>query len=191
MNAWKNNGAAKILNLAGGGNCMEGCLTVDIDPRADAYVDITKPLPFFDNSMDAIFCEEAIEHISKDSGRRMLEECLRVLRPGGVLRITTPDLDYFARRALGEAECDEINDIFYLHAHAYLYTRRELQQTCKQIGFVSLRESSYQDSHSKLGYLDSHADRFGHFAEISQYLETEKPHYTNRGRPSEPTSADK
>lgn len=165
----------RILNLGGGGNCLAGCLTVDIDPRADAYVDITKKLPFPDCSINAIFCEEAIEHIDLKLGLQLLRECFRILKPGGIIRLTTPDLTYFANRVTQSLNCcDQINEVFYGHGHCYLYTQEALQFYCQEIGFTNLKMSFYQDSGSKLGYLDSHADRFNHLPEITQYLEAEK-----------------
>jgi len=40
------------------------------------------------------FSEHVIEHISYPEGAYMLEECFRVLKPGGVLRVGTPDLAF-------------------------------------------------------------------------------------------------
>jgi predicted SAM-dependent methyltransferase len=162
----------RILNLGGGGNCLDGCLTGDIDPRADVYIDVTKKLPFDDNSIDAIFCEEIIEHIDLDLGRALLGECQRILKPQGILRIATPDLDWFASQVANSLQsCHDINSVFYNHDHRYLYTRKSLRHFCEEAGFVNICESIYQDPNSKLGYLDSHADRFNHPPEISQYLE--------------------
>jgi predicted SAM-dependent methyltransferase len=166
----------RIVNLGGGGNCLEGCLTVDISPRADAYVDVTKRLPFTDNSIDAIFCEEVIEHIDLDLGKSLLSECKRILKRNGILRLATPDLDWFASQLTNSLQaCHEINEIFYHHEHRYLYTRKALRYFCEEAGFINIYDSSYQDIDSKLGYLDSHAERFNHPPEISQYLEMRKP----------------
>jgi len=172
---WEATAEHRILNLGGGSNTLDGCLTVDITPRADAYVDITKPLPFADNSIDAIFCEEVIEHVELQLGSQLLKECWRILKPGGVIRLTTPDLNWFASGvSQSTITCDEINEIFYNHGHRYLYTQEALSLNCQEVGFTNLKISKYQDSDSQLGYLDSHADRFSHPPEMSQYLEAQK-----------------
>ena len=166
----------RVLNLGGGSNCLEGCLSVDVTPRADAYVDITRKLPFPDSSVDAIFCEEVIEHIDSHAGRLLLKECWRILKPGGVMRLSTPDLTWFAARVItSPACCDEINEIFYGHDHRYLYTPEALRNCCSEVGFTNIRASTYRDSDSKLGHLDSHAERFNHPPDMSQYLDAEKP----------------
>jgi predicted SAM-dependent methyltransferase len=165
-----------IINLGGGGNCLEGCLTVDVVARSDAYTDITKPLPFLDCSVDAIFCEEAIEHISLEQGKLLLQECFRILKPSGTLRLTTPSLNWFTSHIDDSVDfCSQFNDIFYGHGHQYIYTTQALTLYLKEAGFINVNESYYKDAQSKLGNLDSHADRFSHPPEMSQYLEAQKP----------------
>jgi len=177
LGRWLRTQEVKIVNLGGGSNCMAECLTVDTDPRADAYVDATTPLPFPDSSLDAIFCEEVLEHVDERSASGLLAECFRTLKPARVIRVTTPDLDYFLRRALqGEPGADsELNDVFLNHGHKHLYTRGALAGAFSKVGFTNIRFSSYRDPESKLGYLDSHADRFMHSPDISMYVEAEKP----------------
>jgi predicted SAM-dependent methyltransferase len=172
---WLASAPKRIVNLGGGGNCLEGCLTVDVDPRADSYVDLTKPLPFDDESIDAIFCEEAIEHVTKEEGARLLAECIRVLRRGAVLRLTTPDLDYLAADLGADEGTDAINQMFYEHGHRYLYSRAALMRACELAGFVNLTASTHKDPRSQLGYLDTHAERYGHKPEVAQFLEATKP----------------
>jgi SAM-dependent methyltransferase len=46
-------------------------------------------LPFGDASFDAVICSEVLEHVSDES--RVLEELTRVVRPGGMLILGTPD----------------------------------------------------------------------------------------------------
>ncbi len=49
------------------------------------------PLPYGDASFDIINMMEVIEHIPAELGSRTLGELSRVLRPGGVLLISTPN----------------------------------------------------------------------------------------------------
>lgn len=166
----------RVLNLGGGSHRIVEAFNVDIDPRADAYVDITKPLPFPDAGFPNIFCEEVIEHVDQDHGMAVLRECYRILQPGGVLRITTPDLGYFAEKVLNEDKQGvEINQIFYGHGHRHIYSCEGLSEALLSVGFSAIRFSSYKDNESSLGKYDSHADRFDHPPEISQYCEAMRP----------------
>ena len=50
-------------------------------------------LPFADASFDAVFSHALFEHLSDPV--RAARECLRVLKPGGVIGVVTPDWDGF------------------------------------------------------------------------------------------------
>jgi predicted SAM-dependent methyltransferase len=169
---WKRQDGLKLLNLGGGGNIIEGALTADLDPRADTYMNLAQTLPFADASIDLIFMEEFIEHISKADAAILLGECRRVLKSGGILRIATPDLDWLGTSAAaGTIPCDLVNSTFYGHGHRYIYSRAEMLKAMTQAGFSQARHSTYKDPTSELGFLDSHADRFDHDPLLSQYVE--------------------
>ena len=53
-------------------------------------VDMTKPLPYDDCSFDGILHSEGIEHM--DNQISMLQEFYRILKHGGILIVTTPNL---------------------------------------------------------------------------------------------------
>jgi predicted SAM-dependent methyltransferase len=54
--------------------------------------DLTRPLPFKENSVSVIYGAHVLEHLYLEDAQRLLGECLRVLRPGGVIRLVVPDL---------------------------------------------------------------------------------------------------
>ncbi|MDD5560571.1 MAG: class I SAM-dependent methyltransferase [Candidatus Omnitrophica bacterium] len=53
--------------------------------------DISKPIPFPDNSFDRVFSICTVEHLSSSVRRRMMREVARVLKPGGIVGLT---IDY-------------------------------------------------------------------------------------------------
>ena len=57
-------------------------------------------LPFKDGSVDGCYASHLLEHLPRDGARRLLLECLRVLRSGGVLRLAVPDLEIIAKEYL-------------------------------------------------------------------------------------------
>ncbi len=60
-----------------------------IDPALDLRVEDARALSFADESFDAIACVSVIEHVAGEGDARAMAEMWRVLRPGGVLHLTT------------------------------------------------------------------------------------------------------
>lgn len=87
------------LNLGCGGNVLSGW------ENHDADLDITKDLPYVDNSIDFIFAEHVVEHTTIPDAVRFFMESYRVLKPDGVLRIAVPCADKI-RRGADEAYMD-------------------------------------------------------------------------------------
>lgn len=56
------------------------------------FVDLTKKLPFIDNTFEAVFSSHVFEHLFLDEIERLANEILRIMIPGGVCRISVPDL---------------------------------------------------------------------------------------------------
>lgn len=54
--------------------------------------DLTRPLPFETDGVSAIYGSHVLEHLYQADAQRLLTECKRVLKPGGVIRLIVPDL---------------------------------------------------------------------------------------------------
>lgn len=121
-------------------------------------LDVTEPLPFEDASIDWVYAEHLIEHVSLLDAINWLAEVRRILAPGGLLRITTPDLRGYAAGYLGEDEkffarhrrrlavmrvgppmpdrrAFMVNQIFYLYGHRWIYDHDELRYALTQAGY--------------------------------------------------------
>ncbi|MGE4221029.1 MAG: hypothetical protein AB7G39_16405 [Alphaproteobacteria bacterium] len=84
---------APRLRIGWGAHPREGWLTCDLAATADGIVPLppTGHLPFVDATFEDIALD-ALEHLAFPQARTMLSETARVLRPGGHLRLHTPDL---------------------------------------------------------------------------------------------------
>jgi SAM-dependent methyltransferase len=72
-----------------------GCdYTTDLIAKSDQKIDIVdlnrEPLPFADNRFALVTCIETIEHL--ENYRQVIREIYRVLQPGGVAVISTPNI---------------------------------------------------------------------------------------------------
>lgn len=91
---------------------IENCYSVNFDPsRKVVNIDVTKPLPFLDNTFDFVFCEHMIEHLSLKNAIFMLREVHRILKKDGILRIACPDLEKLVDVYLAKSSPEYINKI--------------------------------------------------------------------------------
>lgn len=58
--------------------------------------DCNAPLPFRDGEFDAVLSREGVEHFENQAG--FVRECARVLRPGGRIVLTTPNVMHVSAR---------------------------------------------------------------------------------------------
>jgi predicted SAM-dependent methyltransferase len=120
-------------------------------------LDVAKPLPFGNGCVDWVYAEHLIEHIPPLVAIGWLSEVRRVLSPGGLLRLTTPDLAKYVqgyldddgffkkhRRRLAmmrvgppmpERRAFMFNQIFYYYGHRWLYDLDELRYVLGRSGF--------------------------------------------------------
>lgn len=87
----------------------------------DAHIfvhDLEKPLPFETGTFDAVYSSHTLEHLHLEDARRLLHECARVLKPGGVCRTLVPDLRPIVLEYAGQYTFDPQRD-----PHAYMLDR--------------------------------------------------------------------
>lgn len=158
----------RCLDLpAGGGVNIDGIRRAGFEPvAADLFpeeaagtgaecvrADFTQPLPFPDESFAAALCSEGIEH--SPSQLHLIREFARVLRPGGTLLVTTPNVLHLRARlaylltghrgftSLPVSEADHVRGISpegtpHFH-HAFLISYFGLRFLLKIAGFGDIR----------------------------------------------------
>lgn len=60
------------------------------------YKDVTK-LEYEDNSVDLVYASHLLEYFDRDEVRYILKEWIRVLKPGGILRLAVPNFEAIAQ----------------------------------------------------------------------------------------------
>jgi len=126
-------------------------------------LDVTAGLPFED--VQFVFAEHFIEHLSFDAAVGLMRECRRVLREDGVLRLSTPNLDWVwashYRKVMTEEEavlaCFAINRAFRGWGHQFLYNETTLRSLLLDAGFGHVVRREYgQSEHQELRGLERH-----------------------------------
>ncbi|MBA3727867.1 MAG: methyltransferase domain-containing protein [Actinobacteria bacterium] len=92
-------------------------------------------LPFEDETFDAVICSEVIEHIARSEVD--LTDMVRVLSPGGMLVLGTPDYGRWTWRAL-EGLYKKVFPQGYATEHINPYTRAELRRIIEGLGLAVL-----------------------------------------------------
>jgi len=160
------------LNIGCGTDYKDGWINIDNNSdnnieKLDLNWDMRNPLPFKDNSADFVFNEHFIEHLTPEESRLIIKDLMRVLKPGGVLRIATPDLRYVVEKYLHleisddptmkkfgldfiKTKAERMNIGFSWWGHKWLYDWEELERRlkevdCKKIKRSVLRKSKYSE----------------------------------------------
>lgn len=148
------------IHLGCGSNYINDWVNIDLDsPVADAHADLRKPLPYANSSVEFIFNEHFLEHISREEGTAFLKECRRVLKRGGVFRVSTPDLRWLVTQYVGgkldewknvgwmpETSCRLLNEGMRLWGHQFVYDLPELRGALQEAGFSDIRQVHYRES---------------------------------------------
>jgi SAM-dependent methyltransferase len=123
---------------------------------------LLKPLPWDDNSINAVYTSHTLEHFDREGGLRLLRECHRVLMPGGTIRIIVPDLrayvasyaegkigaEYFVEalglaHGRGQGFARDFFSFFIGFPHRCMYDAESLNRILINIGFVSAPRAGF------------------------------------------------
>lgn len=156
------------IQFCSGGNVIPGWINHDID------CDIRKRLPYEDQSTEFIFCEHGLEHVTQREAWLFLEECHRILVPGGVARIAIPDLTrmsiYMNAAYAAAVQRDVGGDgtfksalraCMFEHGHLGLWNTALLRTVMSTIGFTVVEVFGGYSPHLPLRDIESHGKVVG------------------------------
>ncbi|MHB8904501.1 MAG: glycosyltransferase [Melioribacteraceae bacterium] len=101
-------------------------------------LDVTKEkLPFLDNTVDFIFDEDFIEHLTQKEQVLFLAETFRALKPGGIHRVTTPNLSWIMKNNSDFSRGMEgvTQDCWNSWGHKDLLSPKLLKELAEMVGF--------------------------------------------------------
>jgi len=168
---------AEKLHIGCGRSAIAGWLNVDQFPLpgVDRVLNVGEGLPFEDVSF--LYAEHFLEHLPLQEGLAFLRACRRVLSPSGVLRLSTPNLDWVMKTHYRQAwssdaeaidDCLNTNRAFRGWGHQFLYNAQTLALALTTVGFRDVSFYGYGDSdRPELRGLEQHeayedADRLPH-----------------------------
>lgn len=134
------------------------------------YLDLHRRLPFPDGTVTGIYASHVWEHLYFEDAVIVTRECLRVLRPGGIIRLVVPDLrrfceDYLSAGNRPEAAFELHRKLLFretrreasrllqlysaiadLHSHKFMYDPAALGALLKGAGFTQPELRGYLES---------------------------------------------
>lgn len=177
------------INIGCGRNTFEAFYNLDYTwyRGIDACWDISRGLPFPDQSFRGCFSEHCLEHVSLPVFRHVIADVYRVLRPGGCFRLIVPDAEIYLRGYIAELNGDivnipyrnfldektalmSVNRIFREHGHQYAWDFRTIEIHLAEAGFVHIRKLKYMEGRESKLLIDIESR-----AIESLYVEAVKP----------------
>jgi predicted SAM-dependent methyltransferase len=159
------------LNVGCGTDYKPGWINIDNNSddnieQLDLNWDLRNPLPFPDGSVDYIFNEHFIEHLTVEEGQKSVKDFMRVLKPGGVMRIATPDLRDAVELYLDpkwrdrplitkfglqfiQTPAELMNMSFSWWGHKWIYDYEELVRRLNEAGFTNIAKQKLRKSQHK------------------------------------------
>lgn len=151
------------LHIGAGRAAIPGWVNVDLEPLPgiELVLDVRRGLPF--ERVQFIYAEHFLEHLTHDEGVRFLAEARRALAADGVLRLSTPNLDWVVSTQYRRPSPDPVSDCFSLNkafrgwGHQFLYNYETLKAALTDAGFAVVRACAYGESeHDVLRGLEQH-----------------------------------
>jgi len=101
-----------LLNIGCGSTYDKRWINLDLNPvSSDVYrVDVSKPLPLDDDSVDFAYASHVLEHLAPHVAPRFMQEVRRVLKPEGTFRVVVPDLEQITTEYLRSLQAARTGD---------------------------------------------------------------------------------
>lgn len=161
----------RCVNLCSGSTTLPGWCNIDCGGNPDIIINLeTHLLPFPDNCIDYLACISAINYFTFERGRKIIRDVYRVLRPGGVARFASQDLQVLSAHYLqrnvdfwfekltngkdrfpGETFAEKFNAFFtdfLAHGHGckVVYDYETLENIFCNCGFEYIEKTTFKQS---------------------------------------------
>lgn len=97
---------------------LDHVVTSDMDKK----LDITKKLPFDNNSIDFVYASHFIEHLDINERELVFNEVLRILRPGGIFFIKVPHYSHYLSYGYDHKTYYGVSSVFSI-ANSFWYSK--------------------------------------------------------------------
>lgn len=187
---------ASFLNIGCGelGIDSENWFNLDGYPAngVDYCCNLRRRLPFADCCFQGIYSEHFFEHLYIEDAKSFLSECIRILQPGGFIRLSVPDGELYLRNYFENKEwmlqqidargwmheperklrtpMELVNDVFRQKLqHQYCYDFETISLLLNEAGFKNISRVTFSSGGCKELQIDQEERRME-----SLYVEAQK-----------------
>jgi len=162
------------LHLGCGDRQIPGFINIDIrnTDAVDVVSDISKNLPYENGSVDLIYSCANIEHFGRKEWKNVISYWYDLLKPGGILRLSTADFESVCREYLENGEIQKLfgfvvggqkNDYDW---HGMIFDFKFLKNELQDVGFRKVEKYDWRET--------SHSDVDDYSSAYLPHLEKQK-----------------
>lgn len=143
------------------------CTEYDLWQSHRFFLDAAKPWPIDPSSVDFVYGDNVVEHLTLGQARAFLKAAFIALAPGGVVRLVTPDLERIARAYLDDPDmttehlerhrrhgypiehsADMLRVTYAYHGHhaGYVHDYASLSTEFAAAGYVDIKRAETSES---------------------------------------------
>lgn len=139
------------LNIGAGTVPVDGFINIDMHVKEGNVIMDAKRLEYDNDSVDEIYSSHLLEHFAGSQQNmevlEVMQEWFRVLKPGGLIRIEVPNLEWCVRNWLDQTEeqrwCFALNTIFGMQTnpgeyHKTGFSEKHLRCFFRRAGFANI-----------------------------------------------------
>jgi predicted SAM-dependent methyltransferase len=162
-----------MINFGAGSHGKFGWINVDAHSGEgiNCVLDCSNKQPFTDASVRCIFSEHFFEHIDYyTTAPFFLNECFRVLQPGGTIRIIVPDAGRYLKAYVQDdwLEIEKLRGLLSGHKDPYFWTEYETKMELVNMVFRQFGEHKFAYDFEtiyallkKVGFCKIHQTEYG------------------------------
>ena len=113
--------------------------------------ELSAGIPFHDGTADYIFSSHFFEHLFHEQAIHLVNDSYRVLKDGGIMRISIPDLEYAVGLYQAGRKEEMLKQYFfvdddenYFSRHKYMYDFEMLSKILSDAGFREIARCNYR-----------------------------------------------
>lgn len=156
---------------------IHGYINVDIrdDVNPELVLDIFDLQGIPANSIHTIYSSHTLEHLSREKAQVALNRWYEVLKPGGVARISVPDIEACCEHYMCHKDLDMLKCMFYgsqKHPYDFHYMGWDFKTLSRDLAIAGFRDiKRYEWRETEHFYIDDYSQAYlPHFDRLNGKL---------------------